>query len=334
MQAWRSQLTYDPIPLLLSSGDEALIYFTRRDLLGEDPGPVDRLWQLPAVKKILRKQQPDGSWTRTRENKHPAVKVELVETFRQFRFLVEQFGCTSEHPPTRLAAEYLFSCQTAEGDFRGILANQYATYYSGAIMALLIQASYAADPRIEKGFEWLLSMRQSDLGWSIPLITHNLNRAAQYRLVTQFAEPLQPDRSRPFSHHWTGMVLRAFAVHPQYRTSPAALTAAELLKSRFFQPDAYTSYHAASYWLRFEYPFWWTHLVSALDSLARIGLPHDDPQIQAGLDWLINHQQADGLWKVSYIRPDEPEKATPQIRERKLWVSLSICRVLKMFFGI
>ncbi len=29
-------LLYDPIPPLLASGDEALIYFTRRDLLGEE----------------------------------------------------------------------------------------------------------------------------------------------------------------------------------------------------------------------------------------------------------------------------------------------------------
>ena len=53
-------LKYDPIPPLLASGDEALIYFTRRDLLGEDPGPVERLWELPGAAKILKKQA--GGW--------------------------------------------------------------------------------------------------------------------------------------------------------------------------------------------------------------------------------------------------------------------------------
>ena len=51
---------------------------------------------------------------------------------------------------TRKAAEFLFSCQKEEGDIRGFLANQYATYYTGAIMALLIKAGYEDDPRIER----------------------------------------------------------------------------------------------------------------------------------------------------------------------------------------
>jgi len=69
------------------------------------------------------------------------------------------------------------------------------------------------------------------------------------------------------------MILRAFAVHKRYRRSPAARAAADLLKSRFFQPDAYTSYRAASYWVRFDYPFWWNQLVAALDSVSLIGVP-------------------------------------------------------------
>jgi hypothetical protein len=333
MNAWRERLKVDPIPPLLSSGDEALVYFTRRDLLGEDAGPVSRLWELPGAQKILKKQQPDGSWPRSGEQKHAAINYGLIETWRWFRFLVEQYGFTRQHPGARRAAEFLFSCQKEEGDFRGFLANQYATYYSGAIMALLIQAGYAEDPRVEKGFQWLLRMRQSDGGWSIPMITHKLDRATQYRLASEYAEPLQLDRSKPFSHNATGMIIRAFAAHPEYRRSEAAKTAAGLLKARFFQPDAYTSYQAASYWVRFEYPFWWNDLVAALDSLSLIGLSKDDAHIKLGLDWLANHQEASGLWKVSYSKPDEQEKDIAKIRTMKLWLSLAICRVFIRYYG-
>ena len=90
------------------------------------------------------------------------------------------------------------------------------------------------------------------------------------------------------------MVLRAFAVHPEYRKSEAAQAAARLLASRFFQPDRYTSYQAASYWVRFEYPFWWNNLVAALDSVSLIGLTRDDEQIRKALDWLVDHQEEDG----------------------------------------
>ena len=327
MGNWREQLKFDPIPPLLSSGNEALQYFARRDLLGEQSGPVDRLWQLPEVQRTLRKQQADGSWPRPGKSQHPAINYHLIETWRQFRFLVEQYGFTRKNPQAQKAAEYLFSCQTEEGDIRGILANQYATYYTGAIMSLLIQAGYEDDPRIEKGFQWLLAMRQDDQGWTIPIITHRFDRETMYRLTSQYAEPVQPDRSKPFSHNWTGMVLRAFAVHKKYRASEAARIAARLLKSRFFQPDCYTSYQAASYWVRFEYPFWWNNLVAALDSISLIGVSKNDEQIRKALGWLVDHQEEDGLWKASYAKATKREKETVKAREMRLWISLAICRV-------
>ncbi|MBN1537222.1 MAG: hypothetical protein JW908_10865 [Anaerolineales bacterium] len=331
MNDWHSRLKIDPIPALLASNSQAICYYSRRDLLNEPSGEIQTLWQLPGVLKILKKQLPDGSWTRSGENKHPAINIHLIETFRHFRFLVEQYGITRDHPQGEKAAEYLFSCQTEEGDFRGILANQYATYYTGAIKALLIQAGYGEDPRIEKAFRWLLSMRQDDLGWSIPLITHKLDRETQYHLTTEYTEPVQPDRSKPFCNNGTGMILRAFAVHERYRQSEAAITAANLLKSRFFQENAYTSYRDASYWVRFEYPFWWNNLVSALDSMSRIGLPRDDAQIQQALQWLVDHQQVDGLWNVTYAKVRVKENV--KTREMRYWITLAICRIFRRFYG-
>lgn len=331
MDDWQRQLRFDPLLPLLASDSKALQYMVRRDLLDEQVGSTDCLSELPAVRGILRHQREDGSWAGSGEHKHPAINVCLIETWRQFRFLVEQYGLTREHPQVQKAAEYLFSCQTLVGDFRGMLANQYATYYTGAIMAVLIEAGYVDDPRIEKGFQWLLSMRQDDGGWSIPLITHKFDRATQYRLTSEYADPVEPDRSRPFSHNATGMILRAFAVHPGKRCSDAAMVAASLLKSRFFQPDSYTSYHAATYWVRFQYPFWWNSLVSALDSLSLMGLPKEDVQIRKALTWLAEHQQQNGLWRVSYARTQEQE--TAKVLEMRLWVTLAICRVLKRLYG-
>ncbi len=129
------------------------------------------------MQKILRKQLPDGSWPRSGVQKHPAVNYSLVETWRQLRFLVEKYGLTRQHPQVEKAAEFVFSCQSPQGDLRGILANQYATYYTGAILSLLVQAGYVDDARLEKGLEWLLAMRQEDGGWTIPLLTHKLDRA-------------------------------------------------------------------------------------------------------------------------------------------------------------
>jgi squalene-hopene cyclase-like protein len=328
MEAWRSHLKFDPLPSLLAFRNEALNYFVRRDLLGERVGPVRALWGLPEALRILRKQDANGSWPRAGGAKHAAINYRLIETWCHFRFLVEQYGFTREHPNARKAAEYLFSCQTKDGDFRGMLANQYATYYTGAIMSLLIQTGYQDDPRIQRGFRWLLSMRQDDGGWTIPILTWKLDRPTLYRVTSRYAPPIEPDRSKPFSHHWTGMVLRAFAAHSKYRKSPEARVAADLLKSRFFQPDSYGSYRAASTWIRFEYPFWWNNLVAALDSLSRCGLSKADPSIKGALDWLRDHQQVSGLWKVTYAKPQTP---TDKTRAMQPWISLAICRVLRRF---
>lgn len=333
MQHWPQHLKADPIPTLLAAGDQALAYFVRRDLLDEQVASISSLWELPDIQKILKKQQPDGSWKYLGKQTvvYPEHHYSLVETWKQFRILVEQYGLTKEHPVGRKAAEYLFSCQTEEGDIRGMIGNQYATYYTGAMMSLLIQAGYAYDPRIEKGFQWLLSMRQDDGGWTIPILTTDVSWDEQIRLTSHYAEPLEPDRSQPFSHNWTGMVLRAFAVHPTYRTSEAARKAASLLASRFFQPDVYNSYKAASYWVKFQYPFWWNNLIAALDSISLIGLSKDENAIQQALQWFTEHQEKNGLWKLSYAK-NSKNKENKKILAEKCWVTLAICRIFRRYY--
>jgi hypothetical protein len=135
------------------------------------------------------------------------------------------------HPAARRAAEFLLSFQTDAGDIRGMIANQYATYYTGEILALLIRAGYGQDARVERGLRWLLAMRQDDGGWTVPLLTHRLARAEMYRLTTTHAAPLEPDRTKPFSHNWTDMALSAFAAHPRHRRSRAARAAGRLLSA-------------------------------------------------------------------------------------------------------
>lgn len=55
-------LKTDPLPVLFSCRNKAIEYFTRRDFLSETVEPIELVWGLPEVQKILQKQQPDGSW--------------------------------------------------------------------------------------------------------------------------------------------------------------------------------------------------------------------------------------------------------------------------------
>jgi len=323
--SWKITLCIDPQSALLDWGDPALEYFVQRDLLMEDVPPIDVLRELPEAVRLVGKQKADGSWHYPGQSDHPAsnANYELLETYRSLRLLVEMYGFQREHPALAKAAEYLFSCQTEEGDLRGILGNQYMPYYHGALLELLIKAGYADDPRVEKGLRWLLAMRQEDGGWVIPA---QQVPARQKTSQLWRNPPLPPDRSRPHSHLATGMILRAFAAHPEYRRLPEVTAAGECLKKRLFQADKYNDRKAPAYWLKFQFPFWWPSLVTALDTLSHLGFDRQDADVARGLYWFIENQSADGLWSTGY---GSGRKAEGMRR----WVGLAVCRVLERFFG-
>jgi len=318
----------------LASGNDAIVYFTRRDLLGQKSGPVTFLWSLKQPVAILRKQQPDSSW------RYPGKGIEysLLQTFKNLQQLVYKYEFDCSRSEIANACEYLFSYQTGEGDIRGFIGNQYAPYYTGIVSALLIKAGYEDDPRIGKSLDWLLSMRQNNGGWVIGspglLGIPDLKWSDVIYLTSDknAGTARSFDKSQPFSHSGTGMVIRAFATHRKYCKSPETLKAANLLKSQFFKEDNYRSYQHPDHWLRFEYPFWWNNLLAALDSLSMIGIPRKDRDIAGALEWFISHQQEDGMWEISYSGIHKAS-VNSKTGELKLWVTLAVCRVLARFFS-
>ena len=124
----------EPIKTLLATGNKAIITFTKKDLLDEEVS-IEQLWTLPRVKKILKKQQPNGSWT------YPNKKATLrsptnynqYQTYKTMAELVEFYGLNKKNESIRKAANYLFSFQREEGEFRGMYGNQYSPNYSASI---------------------------------------------------------------------------------------------------------------------------------------------------------------------------------------------------------
>ena len=321
MENWRKELRVDPIPSLISAKNRAIEYFTRRDILDEKVEPIETLWELPEIKKIFSRQQEDGSWKYPgggKEHLRSQEDYNQIETYRILGELVEKHGLNNRHPKIRRAADFLFSHQTDEGDFRGIYGNQYSPNYSAAIMELLIKAGYKDDSHIDKGFSWLLSIRQSDGGWAIPLRTVNAKYADALK-----AEIIKPDSAKPFSHLITGVVLRAFAAHQKYRKSKEAIQAGELLASRFFRKDAYPDRQTPDFWARVRFPFWFTDIVSALDSLSLMGFTEENPSIYGALNWLKSRQEDDGLFDLKLQKGKD--------EDLKFWLCLAICRLFKRF---
>lgn len=330
---WTYNFKYDPIRPLLKSGNKAIAYFVKRDLLEEPVESVSSIWASNEANKIIKKQNSKGYWQSNSANKkkHPAQNYDLLETYRYTNILINMYGLTREHPSIERAAEFLFSCQTEEGDIRGIIGEQYAPYYNGIIVSNLNCSGYANDPRLERIIQWLLIMRQNDGGWVIgsPGCMGVYSQEERNALTTQFVGTRKDfDRDQPFGHAGTGMVIRAFATHPIHCKSAASKRAAELLTNSLFEKNNHNSYQHPDNWIRFSYPFWWTDLISALDSVSRIGFSADHIKISKALKWFTENQLETGLWKHSYSKIHKYIE-NDKTRELQLWISLAILRIFQ-----
>lgn len=316
---WIDNFTYNPLVPLTEYPDQAVALTARRDLLDERIS-AEILWQLPMPLKILRKQRSNGSWDYpgAKERIRSKENYNQIETYRNLGFLIEEYGFTKAHPAIKNAAEYLFTFQTEEGDFRGIYGNQYTPNYSAGILELLLKAGYIRDKRIEKGLDWLLSMRQSDGGWAIPLRTRNY----ALNIISSDAEAIQPDVSKVSSHLITGVVLRAFAAHPSYKKNPKVKQAGDLLLAGLFKKDNYPDRASADFWLRFTFPFWFTDLISALDTLSQLSISKQEPRIKKALHWFVANQKSDGMWDIRITKGENKEVI-------QAWLCLAICRIFK-----
>lgn len=320
---WLNRLRYDPIEPLLSSGYDNIVYYTRRDLLEEKVEDIREFWKTKRAKKIVGCQKPDGRWEypNPRERIRKKEHYDLIETYRQLGFLVEQLGFDKRHPAIRRAKEFVFKYQSKEGDIRGIYWNQYSPNYSAGFFELFIKAGYANDKGILKGLKWLLSMRQDDGGWAIPVRTTKGKIASWMN----YGYPIQPERSKRFSYMVTGVVIRAFAYHPQYKKLKEIKAAAELVLSRLFKRDYYPDRNSVEFWTRFSFPFWFTDLISVLDPVSRLGFSPDHPKVSQGLEWFIGKQNMNGTWQLRLLKGDKQEQLH--------WLAFNICKIFKRFYS-
>ena len=326
LPGWQKVLRYDPLGFIAEYENLALDHLVKRDILGleEKAGP-DRLKELsstPEVARFQRLQRPNGSWKYPgrQATSRESEDYDLLETYSVLRELIEMCALDRRVDVVEKACYFILTKQTSDGDIRGIYGNQYSPNYTGGMLELVIKAGFEDDRRIIKGLEWLLSVRQDDGGWAIPIRT----RKRKYNEVVK-AETLETDKTMPFSHLATGCVLRAFAAHPRYKSCEEALAAGRLLADRFFRPDKYTDRHGPEYWLRFTFPFWFTDLLSGLDSLSRMGFRPTDLGVKDAVEWFVKKQRPDGGWRLRMVRGGGD-------RHLERWTTMAIARALRRLY--
>jgi hypothetical protein len=318
--------TNKAVEFLLARGNLPILYWLKKDILEV---PVDReyknLQKFAARIRILKSQKPNGGWSKKRYEGHPRwEKTYYIVDTLQNTYRLYNFGCTPRDKGIQKALKFLLSTQSKEGDFRGAYLNEYAPTYHALILELLCMFGKDEDQRVQKGFRWLVRNRQDDGGWVIPYRTIDKDELKKrYNLDAQMKlNPVKPDRSQPFSHLVTGMVLRAFAASPKWKKSREARKAGELVMRRFFKPDAYEDRVLASFWEEITYPFWATDILCCLDSLSKIGFSPEEEEISKALEWLQKRQAPQGYWRAGLKKSS---------LEDHLWVTLAVLGVIKRF---
>jgi len=261
------------IEFLLARGNLPILYWLKKDILEV---PVDRefknLQKFASRIRILKSQKTNGGWCKRKYEGHPRWEKTyyIVETLKNM-FKLYNFACSLKDEEIKKAIKFVLSTQSEAGDFRGAYLNEYAPTYHALSLEILCLFGLDKDEKVQKGFRWIINNRQDDGGWVIPyrtidqeLLKNRYNYEAQLKL-----EPIKPDKSQPFSHLVTGMILRALAASRTWSKSKEAWKAGELLLSRFFKADKYNDRWLPSFWEELAYPFWATDILSSLDSLSR-----------------------------------------------------------------
>jgi hypothetical protein len=337
LSGWRARLASDPIPRLLREGSPSVLARVRRDLIDDSEAPTaEEISEYPEVKALLKKMEKNGSFApKATEKSLGGTKfavclatLRAIDRLADFGLRLE--GADSAGSPLHKMAAFLLQSQEADGGIADLAladnpkgrAKAVALHFQGWAVSALCRTGFEGDPRVEKGFQYLLERRQDDGGWA-------------WRGVRT------DSAARPSSHLVTGMVLRAFASSAARRASREARRAAELLATRFLQPDRYEDRKAPSYWEILTEPRFYTDVLDALDTITAIGLGKENSGVRTAEAYLRSRQSNDGLWypgspakpEGNGLKPVGKEAAKDKDKDKDvdaaIWLTLRVLVVLR-----
>jgi hypothetical protein len=320
--AWQTHLKANPIPWLLEPENPSVRYQTLTDILGrpaDDPEVLEARAAIPAcspVVELLAAQKRDGYWV-----KRDYYLPKNYGTFWVLSVLAD-LGLTAEDEHIRRGCEFIFTYQRENGAFcrrrriqgRGIVwDDQPGPCTHARIVRFLIQFGYAGAPRIRPvrpvraAIDWLLATQRDDGMW----LCRRVDRYGCLRATLD--------------------VLRVAALDPETAAHPAIARAAAVVCDLLMEPRM-GRYHVSDLWTILEYPYFGYGVISALDTLARLGYTLEQPKIAAAMEYLLSRQSPNGTWPLDQS-PRRPPFDVGQPGQPNKWLTLDALRVIKLLYG-
>lgn len=319
-------------PLLLADPSPCLRYLVLRDLFHrptDDPELAELLpWREadPLAADILALQAADGSW---RPGAMAIGRAGGSHTLMTALALTRlgYLGFDASLPAVVCAAEWLFAHQQPDGSWplgedialtdgsQDLPAKErYSMMPLQTAFPLrgLAMCGYAADPRAERAYEWLLAQRLPDGAWPTGIAAGVYGYVGGYRRL--------PHSRWGCRSNTTGALI-CLALHPERGTSEAARRALDHLLGRETREASALGCEVArltgaemargflTYFARFD-------LALLLDLCGRVGASQEDARVADLAKFVLGLQGEYNLW-------DYPEQ--PQVSR---WLTFDLMRSL------
>ena len=319
MHTWKAHLQSDPTDWLLDEADPPVRALALTDLLDrppDDPEVRTARAQIPVhppIAALFAAQHRDGHWGRV-DYYLPRAGLGVFWVLT----MLGDMGLSAELEPIRRACDVMFTHQREDGGFyrrrrikgRGRVwetRNEPCTH--ARIVRFLLQFGYGEDARVRSAIHWLLPAQREDGMW----FCRTEGKRGCLRATID--------------------VLRVAALDERAAAHPAIPRAIDAVKALIMQPRM-SRYHVGETWGTWEkltFPSFGFSVISALDALGRLGCSPEEPDIAAGLDYLLGRQLPDGAWPLdeawSHAALDVGDVHAPN-----KWLTLNALRVLKCFY--
>jgi len=317
------------VGLLLADSSPCLRLLVLRDLLKQENSmeiiELEKIREKdPLVSELLQLQAADGSWGQeAMTGNAPGGKIQITaQALARLGYL----GFGPDYPAVQRGVQYLFRFQREDGswpltqfssDGEGEGNYQVISLQTSLPLRGLAACGYTEGPMIEKAYEWLIKQKLEDGAWPTGIAHGNYGGVAGYRRLAH---------SRWGCRSNTMGALTCLALHPQWRHSPEARQALDLLLACEFKERYHLGFEVArligaeesrgflTFYARLD-------IAQILGLCWRIGASLEDPRVAELVNAVKELQGPYGLWEY-HPKP-----------QASRWMTFDILRSLSRLTG-